>query len=389
MRLDYQKWMIKFYRRTYTSITRICIKHGFYTKYPFLRVLNDATEYSQSVIKFKICGSISSNNASLPDFYINNEFQLKLLSNYSVSECKSEYNFGIIELENAFFSFPYPIHRIRNFVVRKALGDNIKYLCEPRYLWGYLSTFTPLRRNLDTAILLAIPAYENFYHWMIETLPRLRMIENNPEYDSIPVVLPKKRTPKFIFESIDLCGFKDRVQYLESGSYSVEKLLIPTLCSPRNQPCEETVEWLNTKFLGSNKIEDCTPDTKIYSKIYVSRDDAETRGVHNSHEVDNLLTNLGFKKVSMSDYTVKEQAFVFSNAEIIVGIHGAALTNIVFARPGCKFIEIFMEGWFTRAFFNLAKLRKIDYGYLLCQKVDSNIDIDLHKLETLIENASD
>ena len=364
------------------------MKYGLYTKYPFLRVLDDETGLLPNAIKFNTLGSTSSINNPLPDFYIDEEFQRKHLVNYSITEHESEYEFGIVALDDAFFSFPYPIHRVQKFIVRKALGENLKYLCEPRYLWGYLSTFAPSRRNLDTAILLAIPAYENFYHWMIETLPRLRMIENNPEYDSVPVALPKKRTPKFVYETINLCGFKDRVQYLESGSYSVEKLHIPTLFSPRNQPCEETVEWLNAKFLGSNQTEDCTLDTKIYNKIYVSRDDAETRGVHNSLEADNLLTNLGFKKVSMSDYTVKEQAFVFNNAEIIVGIHGAALTNIVFAKPGCKFIEVFMEGWFTRAFFNLARLRKIDYGYLLCQKIDNSIYIDLDKLETLIENAS-
>jgi hypothetical protein len=41
--------------------------------------------------------------------------------------------------------------------------------------------------------------------------------------------------------------------------------------------------------------------------------------------------------------SLQEQAAAFHGADWVVGIHGAALTNLVFCRPGTKVVELF--GW--------------------------------------------
>ena len=46
----------------------------------------------------------------------------------------------------------------------------------------------------------------------------------------------------------------------------------------------------------------------------------------------------------MDGMSVSEQAQLFANAEAVVGVHGAALTNLVFAAPGTRVVEIFPPG---------------------------------------------
>ena len=65
--------------------------------------------------------------------------------------------------------------------------------------------------------------------------------------------------------------------------------------------------------------------------IYVSRRDVRQRALLNEDELVAALAPLGFETVVPGELSVVEQIQAFSGARFIVGIHGAALTNIVFA----------------------------------------------------------
>jgi len=384
-----KRWAIDLLRGWYGAFSSYCFKKKLYKKNPFLKIVDVDDSILLGCAKLHEQGQTTLANNKLPDLYIDDAYQRGHLKNYSSDGREGCYRYGVIEIKNSFFSLPYPIHRIKKYVIRSGMGDVLRYLCEPRFLLGYFGTFIPPRKKLDTAILLALPSYENFYHWMIETLPRIHMLDHDDKYNNIPIVLPKSRTPRFVLETLNLCGWGDRIQYLDNGSYSVKKLYIPTLYSPRNEPCREAIEWLNDNICNKSYIPGNGIDSVELQKIYISRDDAGTRGCVNAEDVDRLLIDQGFKKINMTDYSIQDQAYIFSKAKIIIGLHGAALTNIAFTEPECTFIEIFMDGWFTRSFFNLARLRKNKYGYLLCKKEGNGIRIDTDKLLALIKNITD
>ena len=66
-------------------------------------------------------------------------------------------------------------------------------------------------------------------------------------------------------------------------------------------------------------------------RIYISREDAESRRVSNESELFWRIERSGFEKCIPSERTIEEQARSFSNAELIVGPHGAGLANMVYA----------------------------------------------------------
>ena len=61
----------------------------------------------------------------------------------------------------------------------------------------------------------------------------------------------------------------------------------------------------------------------------------------------------GFKKYYFEDIPISEQWSVARNAEVIVGMHGAALSNIVFNINKVKLIELFHPGYVVDMYRNM------------------------------------
>jgi capsular polysaccharide biosynthesis protein len=76
-------------------------------------------------------------------------------------------------------------------------------------------------------------------------------------------------------------------------------------------------------------------------KIYVSRRNAARRRILNDAGLEAMLAKRGFDLVTLGPQPIEEQARLFAEADVIVAQHGAALTNLLYASPGAKVVEIF------------------------------------------------
>lgn len=63
--------------------------------------------------------------------------------------------------------------------------------------------------------------------------------------------------------------------------------------------------------------------------------------------------------------SLAEQARHFSKARVVVGQHGAGLSNIYFCQPECRIVELGANG--RRHYFNLAKLLGLKYKHVRTQ----------------------
>jgi capsular polysaccharide biosynthesis protein len=83
--------------------------------------------------------------------------------------------------------------------------------------------------------------------------------------------------------------------------------------------------------------------------------------MQNEHEVEAVLARLGFAIVRPQDHSFDEQVTMFSRARVVVGPHGAGLTNAAFAPQGCLVIDIFPDSWSTSWVFRLTQRFKHFY----------------------------
>jgi hypothetical protein len=75
-------------------------------------------------------------------------------------------------------------------------------------------------------------------------------------------------------------------------------------------------------------------------RIYISRQDSHVRRVLNEAALAPVLSEYGFETVELSRLSLDAQAALFGEASHVAGVHGAGLTNLLFARPGTKVLEI-------------------------------------------------
>jgi hypothetical protein len=118
----------------------------------------------------------------------------------------------------------------------------------------------------------------------------------------------------------------------------------------------ETIETLRAAVRPQTSID--RPE-----RIYVSRRGVRSfRTMLNEHEVEAAMTRLGFEIVRTEDYSVDDQVAMFSRARVVVGPHGAGLTNAAFAPSGCLVIDIFHDSW--RPFWMLNLTQLFEHHYL-------------------------
>ena len=122
-------------------------------------------------------------------------------------------------------------------------------LCQAKYvLFSELIPFSR-KKQMPEAIMLSMPLYHNFYHWMVEILPRLSILEKaKKDLSYLPIAMPKQH-PKFVAKSLVCLKLIDRILFIDNGVARFSKLHLLTKISQQNTPSPIAVEWLRKIFL--------------------------------------------------------------------------------------------------------------------------------------------
>lgn len=239
----------------------------------------------------------------------------------------------------------------------------------------------PTTRKLPgTYALLAHPWAWGYYHWMIEVLPKISLIEKFDELKSVPLIVPH-RLNAFQIDSLRKAGVSvDRMVHLDDGEWQVDHLFFPEILGPSGSPSPHAVAWLRKTFLHHAPLQAASPN----SRIYLTRRDAPKRRVINEGEIIAFLQERGFATVCPGDLSFSEQIEIFRNVRVVVSPHGAALTNMVFAPPGATLVEMFGDNYINGCYWALANLCGHRHAFLTepAQALDYSVSID--RLDALL-----
>ena len=240
----------------------------------------------------------------------------------------------------------------------------------------------------------------NYSHWLFDVLPRLGIYETISSLAEINYFLFPNLEKKFQKETILALGlnYKKCLSSIKFRHISSNKIIVTDHPYCLNNDATQDInniplwisEWLKNKF---SKFQ--IRDQKSPSKIYIDRSDSETdtknlRKILNETELLNLLEQNNFKKVKLSKIEFSKQVQLFYNADIVVGLHGAGFSNIVFCKPGTKIVE-FKNSDQIKQYENLALKNKLNYKSIVCEpqntlskNQNAHISIPLHKINEII-----
>jgi len=236
--------------------------------------------------------------------------------------------------------------------------------------WFYPSdiecnTLRPLLRptRLRGSYLTIISrTWNNYYHWFSECLTRLCVAEALPE---VPILVPRNLAP-FQKETLALLGFgQERLLELDEGCYEVDQLYFPSFPGT-------TVGFMSNWAFRSLRKAFCHGSVTKGKRLYVSRARVAHRRITNEDEIIRALEREGFTSVDGQRLTVAEQIRLYADAEIIVGVHGAGLTNILFAPAGALVIEILDPEHIVGCYYALATSLNQNYWCLLGENESVN-----------------
>jgi capsular polysaccharide biosynthesis protein len=239
----------------------------------------------------------------------------------------------------------------------------------------------------------------NYYHFLIDVLPRLGLLEQAPEIAPpalwyVPASAPVQQ------QLLDLMGItpEQRIDSDEVPHVRAECLVVPGLPSvvkEKNPPW--VVEFLRARLMKDAK----PPPADQRHPVYVARTaGANNRAVRNQPAVLRRLERRGFEVIDPSALTATQQIESFRSASVIVGAHGAALANLVFASPGSAVVELFPAGGVLPDYWRLASSAGVTYRYLSSwsrsgrpstrsKLIVKDIEVDIPALDHLLDGLGE
>lgn len=95
------------------------------------------------------------------------------------------------------------------------------------------------------------------------------------------------------------------------------------------------------------------------SKFFIKRK-VVGRGMINESEVEEYFKSKGFELVCLEELSLQQQFSIFNKAQVVAGLHGAGFTNLIFASPKLKVIELQNFAVVTTYFF-ISKQLGLEY----------------------------
>jgi hypothetical protein len=129
-------------------------------------------------------------------------------------------------------------------------------------------------------------------------------------------------------------------------------------------------------------------------RLFFSRGGSKIRRLLNEDALFEIAKAHGFERFEARADNHAEQVRSFSEADIVIGVHGAGLGNLAFCRPGTKMLEIFPENFTKSTYLWVSRHIGLDYHWIVGGPGDYDQAFSLdetafrQKLEALLRNAA-
>jgi capsular polysaccharide biosynthesis protein len=230
-----------------------------------------------------------------------------------------------------------------------------------------------------------------YFHWFADALTRAELVS---EYThNYPLILPAEfEDIGYIRKSLEILGIQ--YVYLNTKKPSkVEELLITSYTAPTGNYNKKLLSNLSKRFRGWVKEEQENTNRSWEDrkrKIYVSRANTYRRKISNELELLPIFKKYGFEVIYPENISFEDQLRIFYSTSVLVGLHGAGLTNMMFMQSGGTVIEIRRHGdAHNNCFFSMASDLNLRYCYLFAQSENDdmsfgNCHVEAEHLELLL-----
>lgn len=228
-------------------------------------------------------------------------------------------------------------------------------------------------------------AEENYWHFMIDFIPRLICLKY-VQAKVVKVIVSDKLSYKFLNFIKKICNKLDinEIDFLQLNQenliYSFDKLIFTS------RPSINFTSSFFYKLFNSDLI------NKNNKNIYVKRGNVVRRKVLNEDALIEFIKKYDYEIIDCFELEIDQQINIFSQAKNIIIPSGAAMANLIFIPNNTNVIEIRsnldgdfskklnLQNRFSLFFFN----KTIKFG----DNLRKDIVVDIHELKKFIEEKN-
>ncbi|EDQ89594.1 uncharacterized protein MONBRDRAFT_25103 [Monosiga brevicollis MX1] len=221
-----------------------------------------------------------------------------------------------------------------------------------------------LRRKATASSALST-ASRSFYHFLTDVVPRVLALRHyHPDAAVIVPADPKGETG-FISEALALLKLKagkDTVRYntvkappdaVLKASFTSSANFFLASCDAGPEAAANTAESPPGRDCVSR---DSHPMCNQNAKMRQLRDESQLWA-----KLAQRYGHVDFVTYKSRDYTLTDTIELFKSAEMVLGVHGGALANVLFSRPGATLVELTIPRNTTRHYEHMAAALDLQY----------------------------
>jgi hypothetical protein len=253
---------------------------------------------------------------------------------------------GRSELRSLLFRIDHCIVSGHTMMVLDRTGGTVLALGSGPANWNEAKPKLLKRRAAPDGAFFTLTCNGHFYHFFAnDVVPLLYYLRRHGPDIGLLHIVTRPDFPPFVQDTLRaICAAHDNVRILELDR--TERLVdVPALWLSRYA---DTREWmpvtraqadeLGVMLAAYHQLPDAGEPDRL---LFVSRGSTRLRRLENEAELMAELMEFGFEFFVPKADDHKAQIETFRSARIVVAVHGAALTNLLFCRPGTLVVELF------------------------------------------------
>ena len=220
------------------------------------------------------------------------------------------------------------------------------------------------------------------FQWLFESLARLWAVEQQPSLASLPLLVQPDLN-RWQDELLQLLGYgaERRIEVPADTMLECSELHAASLVSAGHFISPVAIQYLRRAL--AKRV---APAADAPRRIYLSRQGMTTRRLANEAELLPLLEQHGFAVVQVQTLGAAEQLALFQGAELILGMEGAALVNLLIAPSHARVGVIMARGLYQARHYYVSAPIGQELTYL-CAEPDFASNPMLSECDVVLSRA--
>jgi capsular polysaccharide biosynthesis protein len=228
-------------------------------------------------------------------------------------------------------------------------------------------SFPSSRSTVPRGLFVTDEFSNGYFHWFCDVIPRLEALakDHPEELRERTLLVPAMAHFAYVDESLAPYHL-GQIRTLKPREIAFcRDLLAVAAVAPTGNYRPRLMKAARDRYRAF------FPGTGRGRKLFISRSGAAYRRIANEGDLVPVLERHGVERVSMETFPFSEQVKLLGSADVLVGNHGAGLTNMLWMPPGARVLELRRGGdRENNCYFSLASALDLEYFYLGCGAVE-------------------